>query len=89
MADLSCLDGPVDCAGPVELRSTPDRSDLRSFPRCEHHFEQRLASAERTLELLSPCPAPWFDEGYAGERWDEDSPYEHGCGGGDPDDGWI
>jgi hypothetical protein len=65
-----CLDGPRDCAGPVEYRMTPDRHD-RAFPRCEAHFEKRLAQAERNLELMSPTPARWFDPSYAGESWDE------------------
>ena len=69
---LTCLDGPAGCAGPVEHRTTPDRKDLKSFPRCEAHFEARLATVERNLELMSPVPPAWFDEGYAGERWDED-----------------
>jgi hypothetical protein len=71
--DLRCLEaGRGDCFGPVELRTTPDRSDGKHFPRCEAHFDARLASSARTLELLSPSPAPWFDPSYAGERWDED-----------------
>jgi len=68
----TCLDGPEGCEGRVEYRSTPDRSDMRTFPRCEAHFELRLAQAEHTMELLSPNPPAWFDESYAGERWDED-----------------
>lgn len=71
-ADLSCIDGPRDCAGPVELRSTSDRQDLKTFARCEHHAELREARAQRNLELMSPAPPAWFDESYAGERWDED-----------------
>jgi hypothetical protein len=70
--DLSCIDGPAGCAGPVEWRTTPDRSDGKHFRRCEAHFEARLATAEDNLELTSPIPPPWFDEGFAGERWDED-----------------
>jgi hypothetical protein len=72
MTDLDCIDGPGDCAGPVEYRTTPDRQDGKPFPRCEHHFNQRLTSAERNLELLSDVPPAWFDGSYAGERWDED-----------------
>lgn len=69
---MRCLDGPNGCGGPVELRVTPDRTDGRPFARCEVHFEARLDSAERILELTSAVPAPWFDPSYAGERWDED-----------------
>jgi hypothetical protein len=70
--DLRCLDGPADCAGPVEYRVTPDRTDGKPFARCEHHFELRLDQSERNLELMSPARPAWFDESYAGERWDED-----------------
>ena len=52
-ADLKCLDGPADCAGPVEYRTTPDRTDGKAFPRCEHHFDLRMGSVERNLELQS------------------------------------
>jgi hypothetical protein len=72
-ADLKCLDrGFGDCRGPVELRTTPDRTDGRHFPRCEHHFEERLTLAERFADLRGDVPPPWLDPGYAGERWDED-----------------
>ena len=74
MTDLRCLDRSPrsECAGPVEYRVTPDRTDGKAFPRCEKHFEARLDSAERNMELLSPAPAPWFDPANAGEHWDED-----------------
>ena len=66
----TCLDGPEGCSGPVEYRMMPD--NVRSFPRCEAHFELRLVKAEHNMELLSPARPAWFDESYAGERWDED-----------------
>jgi hypothetical protein len=69
---LTCLDGPANCAGPVEYVTTPDRRDGRAFPRCEFHFERRLDQAERNLELTSDVAPSWFDPSYAGERWDED-----------------
>lgn len=71
---MECLDkgGRTECRGPVESRSTPDREDFRTFPRCEAHFEERLVQAERNLELMSATPPAWFDESYAGERWEED-----------------
>jgi hypothetical protein len=72
VSDLSCIDGPGDCAGPVEYRTTPDRTDGKAFARCEHHFDQRMTSVDRNLELMSPARPAWFDEGNAGERWDED-----------------
>jgi hypothetical protein len=51
--DLSCIDGPDGCAGPVEWRTTPDRRDGRAFTRCDAHFELRLGEVERNLELTS------------------------------------
>jgi hypothetical protein len=68
---MSGLDGPEGCEGAVEYRTTPDRQDLKSFPRCEAHFTRRMASVQRNLELMSPIPAPWFDPADAGESWDE------------------
>lgn len=69
---LECIDGPKDCEGAVEMRTTPDRQDFKHFARCEHHFDVRMASVARTLELTSPARASWFDEADAGERWDEE-----------------
>lgn len=71
---LTCMQagGRTACRGEVELRTTPDRTDGRAFPRCEGHFEERLASAGRTLELTSHARPGWFSEADAGERWDED-----------------
>lgn len=69
---LVCMDGPEGCAGPVEMRTTPDREDFAHFPRCEAHFERRLLESEKVLELLSPTPPAWFDPSYAGEHWDEE-----------------
>lgn len=69
---LTCLDGPNDCAGDVEYRITPDREDMKAFPRCEAHFQRRLDQAERNLELMSDVAPTWFDPSYAGERWHED-----------------
>jgi hypothetical protein len=73
VSDLSCVDrgGAEPCAGEVEYRTTPDRADGKPFPRCEHHFDLRMRSVERNLELQSPVRPAWFDESYAGERWDE------------------
>jgi hypothetical protein len=65
-------DRPGECRGEVEYRLSPDRADFKAFPRCEAHWEKRLKSAERTLELLSDTRPDWFDESYAGERWEED-----------------
>lgn len=72
MEDPRCLQEGPDCKGPVEYRLAPDRDDMKSFPRCEYHWQQRLASAMRNRELLSDVPPRWFDQAYAGESWDED-----------------
>jgi hypothetical protein len=65
-----CLDCGTDQG--VEYRTTPDRADGKTFPRCTPCFERRLDEAEKNLELLSPVIPAWFDPGYAGESWDED-----------------
>jgi hypothetical protein len=68
-----CLDRHKGgCRGKVEYHLMPDRQDFKTFPRCEAHFERRLAEAERTLELLSDTRPSWFDEANVGERWEED-----------------
>jgi hypothetical protein len=69
--ELECLDGPEGCEGEVELRWSPDNL-AKPWPRCDAHFARRLEQAEHNLELMSPAPPDWFDESYAGERWDED-----------------
>lgn len=70
--DIQCLDGPAGCSGAVEYRLSPDRDDMKSFPRCEAHWTIRLGQAQRNLKLMSDVPPSWFDPAYAGERWDED-----------------
>ena len=67
--ELFCLDGRDDCAGEIAFRALPGRHDLKAFPRCEAHFQARLADAERDLELLADTQPRWFDAGYAGEHW--------------------
>jgi hypothetical protein len=69
---MRCLEAGPACQGKVEYHLNPDRDDFKTFPRCEHHQAKRLESAQKTLELLSDVPPPWFDPAYAGERWDED-----------------
>jgi hypothetical protein len=72
MDDLTCIDGPAGCAGPVEWRTTSDRTDGKHFRRCEAHGAAREAKAGRNLELQSDVAPAWFDPSYAGERWEED-----------------
>jgi hypothetical protein len=54
------------------MRTTPDREDGKHFPRCEAHFEARLAECERTADMRGAARPAWFDEAAVGERWDED-----------------
>jgi hypothetical protein len=61
-----------DCEGKVEYHHNPDRDDFKTFPRCEKHQARRLEQAQGNMVYRSPAPPPWFDEGYAGERWEED-----------------
>lgn len=68
--DEQCLDCGTDKG--VEFHMLPDRDDFKAFPRCDACFTKRLDRAERNLELMSPCRAPWFDPGFAGERWEDD-----------------
>lgn len=69
--ELECLDGPKGCQGQVEYRMALS-STGRQFPRCEQHWDERVAEQDRINERY-----PWnqpsnFDPAYAGERWDEE-----------------
>lgn len=68
-----CLDGPEGCEGAVEYR-TPLSGTGCAFPRCDKHWDERLDRQERINRDYpdSPVPPSWFDESYAGERWDDD-----------------
>ena len=60
------------CVGPTEMRDSPDRDDGKLFPRCEYHWEKRLASAQKHMRKY-PVHAPAdFDPMDAGESWDEE-----------------
>jgi hypothetical protein len=72
VSDLTCIDGPKGCAGEVEWRTTPDRRDGKSFQRCQAHFDRRMASVQRNLELTSDVAPGWFDPAAIGEHWRED-----------------
>lgn len=67
---LNAHDG--SCRGPVEYRA-PLSGTGRSFPRCDRHWEERLAEQERINERYpdSPIAPSDFDPAYAGERWDD------------------
>jgi hypothetical protein len=70
---LTCLDDPSgnDCQGDVEYRMALTETG-RSYPRCDLHWDARLKEQERWRDYQSDTPPDWFDESYAGERWDED-----------------
>lgn len=80
--ELGCVEdyGDATCRGPVEYRM-PLSGTGRSFPRCDKHWEERLAKEERISRDYPDGPgAPaWVDSGNAGERW-EDEPSGTGNG---------
>jgi hypothetical protein len=87
---LRCLEHGPECDGAVEYRM-PLSGTGRAFPRCEHHWERRLDEQEREHERDARARrVDWLD---AGEVYDDDAefahPFEHGAGGGDPDDGYY
>lgn len=71
--DLECLDdhGEGTCSGPVEYRMALSATG-RSFPRCEKHWAERLATQKGIDERYPAHPPSDFDPAYAGESWDED-----------------
>lgn len=72
---MECLDDgdPRDpCEGSVELRMALSPTGV-PFPRCERHWDRRLAEQERIDSLYGGSLAhDWFDEAEAGERWGDD-----------------
>jgi len=56
----------------VEYHLNPDRDDLKTFPRCQHHQALRLELAEDHMRKYPILPPADFDPMYAGERWEED-----------------
>lgn len=70
--DLTCLDAHRStCHGTIEYR-TPLSGTGRAFPRCDRHWDLRLAEQDRINERY-PTHAPAdFDPSFAGERWDDD-----------------
>lgn len=69
---LTCDRAGKRCEGPVEHRLYDNGTRLKTATLCEHHFDERLRAVDRALEYMSPSRPSWFDEGYAGERWDDD-----------------
>lgn len=43
-----------------------------TFGKCQKCVDRYHEARERAAEYNSPAPPEWFDESYAGERWDND-----------------
>lgn len=73
MTPLRCLSASETCFGAVEYRE-PLSGSGQPFPRCERHWQLRLAEHERINDRYpdSPVAPANFDPAFAGERWDED-----------------
>jgi hypothetical protein len=69
---MRCNHESEQCEGEVQYEISPDRDDMKAFPYCRFHWEKRLASAEKSRELLSDVPPRWFDPANVGEHWHED-----------------
>lgn len=67
----ACLEHDDTCSGPVEYRMALSATG-RSFPRCESHWERRLAEQDRINRQYPPTAPADFDPLYAGESWDGD-----------------
>lgn len=70
---LECIDdhGEDGCQGPVEYRM-PLSGTGESFPRCEKHWNERLAVQEDIDERYPQMAPADFDPLDAGEAWGED-----------------
>lgn len=72
-----CLDGPEGCEGEVYEHLTLSGSGMR-FPRCEAHYGAYVQRVQPQIDAVrqrypdSDTPPSWFDETYAGERWNDD-----------------
>ena len=67
--DYGRLDDP--CEGAVEFRVALSGTG-RSVPRCERHWEQRLALQDEINARYPQQQPSDFDPSYAGERWDDE-----------------
>lgn len=69
---MECLDRhDGKCEGEVEYRMALSPTG-KQFPRCEHHWGERLEEQERINERYPTHQPSDFDPLYAGESWDED-----------------
>lgn len=60
-----------DCSGPVEYRH-PLSGTGRSYPRCDRHWQDRLAFEEGLRKRYPEQPPRDWSPLDAGESWDED-----------------
>ena len=68
---LECLDEhPGGCSGPIEYHST-DPGVRPAFPRCEHHWHERLDEEDRLRKTYPEQPPSDFSPLDAGEAWGE------------------
>lgn len=67
-----CVNYGPDCKGAVDYFDPAGRS--RGVPRCGHHVDERIDRYENSSEryAFSAVVPDWFDESYAGERWDSE-----------------
>lgn len=68
-----CIQDGEGCAGPVEHREALSGTG-RSFPRCDAHWDARLATEQRLRQDYPDTDEPpsWFDPTAAGEHWGYD-----------------
>lgn len=71
--ELECLNGPEDCSGNVEWRTSLSGTG-KPIARCDGHWRKRLETQERVRRDYpdSPVAPGWFDPTAAGERWNDD-----------------
>ena len=71
MFQRECLNSNSDCEGAVEYRY-PLSGSMKSYPRCDHHWAERLKLQEQINRRYPASQPSDFDPSYAGERWDDD-----------------
>jgi len=68
---LECIEGPEGCRGAVLMR-WPGYGE-RSWPRCEHHANERLRREQAAMQRYPDLGPPAdFDPLDAGESWHPD-----------------
>ena len=70
----ACIEHHTDeCGGVVEFRESLTGTGT-PIPRCDNHWDKRLAWQERHDQRYpdTDTPPSWFDPAYAGETWNEE-----------------